>query len=198
MVSKPPSILKNYWGSQRTFFLCRLSLLKFTILEIKTEQPKIFTYENWKATICSWHFRINNIYLVKNCYFFENRNLEEEWHVWHFGRSLSFFKKFFWCRPFFFFKSLLNLLQYFFCFMLRFFGPKACGILAPWPGIEPVPPSLEGGVLTTGPPGKSQISLFSGWSGRRLDSHICFCIQSVLMCCFGWSRWRKIWPHTDR
>ena len=30
----------------------------------------------------------------------------------------------------------------------------ACGILAPRPGIEPSSPALEGGVLTTGPPGK--------------------------------------------
>ena len=34
--------------------------------------------------------------------------------------------------------------------------PAACGILVPQPGIEPMSPALEGGVLTTGPPGKSQ------------------------------------------
>ena len=34
-------------------------------------------------------------------------------------------------------------------------GREACGILAPWPGIEPGLPTLEGGVLSTGPPGKS-------------------------------------------
>ena len=37
---------------------------------------------------------------------------------------------------------------------------EACGILAPMVlnschGIEPVPPALEGEVLSTGPPGKS-------------------------------------------
>ena len=36
------------------------------------------------------------------------------------------------------------------------FGHKACGILALQPGIQPVPPALEGGVLTTGLLGKSQ------------------------------------------
>ena len=36
-----------------------------------------------------------------------------------------------------------------------FIGREACGILAPWPGIDPAPPALEGEVLTTGPPGKS-------------------------------------------
>ena len=40
-----------------------------------------------------------------------------------------------------------------------FFGLEACGILVPWPGIEPPPPALEGEVLTTGLPGKSQYSL---------------------------------------
>ena len=34
-------------------------------------------------------------------------------------------------------------------------APKACGILIPQPGTEPVSPALEGGFLTTGPPGKS-------------------------------------------
>ena len=52
----------------------------------------------------------------------------------------------FLCGPFL--KSLLNLLQYCFCFMFWFFGQEACGILAPWPGIEPLPPALEGKVLT--------------------------------------------------
>ena len=39
--------------------------------------------------------------------------------------------------------------------MFWFFGLEACGILAPQPGIEPVPPALEDEVLTTGPLGKS-------------------------------------------
>ena len=40
---------------------------------------------------------------------------------------LLFFKKTFWCGPFFK-KSLLNLSQYCFCFMFWFLGCKACGI----------------------------------------------------------------------
>ena len=40
--------------------------------------------------------------------------------------------------------------------MFWFFGCEARGILALGPGIEPAPPALEGEVLTTGPPGKSQ------------------------------------------
>ena len=54
------------------------------------------------------------------------------------------------------FKSLLNLLQYCFCF-----GSDACGILAPLPGIQPIPPALEvkfNHWKTTGKPGKSLFS----------------------------------------
>ena len=42
-----------------------------------------------------------------------------------------------------------------FVFYVLAFWPKACGILAPQPGIEPVPPALEGDFLAPGPPGKS-------------------------------------------
>ena len=35
--------------------------------------------------------------------------------------------------------------------------PAPCGILVPRPGIEPMSPALEGGLSTTGPPGKSKI-----------------------------------------
>ena len=40
--------------------------------------------------------------------------------------------------------------------MCWFFDSKERGILASQPGIEPVPPALQGEMLTTGPPGKSQ------------------------------------------
>ena len=38
--------------------------------------------------------------------------------------------------------------------------PTACGILVPSPEVEPVSPALEGGFLTTGPPGKSPVDTF--------------------------------------
>ena len=69
--------------------------------------------------------------------------------------------KIFWHVPpikyvhYYFFKSLLNLLQYCFCFMLWFFGQEACEILAPWPGIEPASTALASEVLTTVQPGNS-------------------------------------------
>ena len=34
-------------------------------------------------------------------------------------------------------------------------GPAGCGVLVPGSGIEPQSPALEGGFLTTGPPGRS-------------------------------------------
>ena len=40
-----------------------------------------------------------------------------------------------------------------FCFF--FYVSEACGILTPWPGIEPVSPALLGRVSVTGLPGKS-------------------------------------------
>ena len=73
--------------------------------------------------------------------------------VYKSGLKCSFFrlKNFFWHGPFL--TSLLNLLQYCFCFMFWFLSLEACGILPPQPGIKSS--ALEGEVLTTGPPGKS-------------------------------------------
>ena len=54
-----------------------------------------------------------------------------------------------------FLKSLLNLLQYCFCFLFWFFGQEACGILGPWQGIKLALLDLGREVLTAGPPGTS-------------------------------------------
>ena len=59
-----------------------------------------------------------------------------------------------------FLKSLLNFLQYYFCLMFSFWGHKACGILGAQPGIKPTPSALEGEVLITWLPGKSQSTVF--------------------------------------
>ena len=66
--------------------------------------------------------------------------------------NLYFLKIFFYVDHL---KSLLNLLQYCFCFKFWFFGHEACRILAPRPRIEPTSPALEGKILTSGSPGKS-------------------------------------------
>ena len=64
------------------------------------------------------------------------------------------------CVPFL--KSLLDLLQYCFCclcsvFVSFFFCPRGMRYLSS-PGVKPVPPALEGKVLTSGPPRKSPYS----------------------------------------
>ena len=51
--------------------------------------------------------------------------------------------------------SLLNLLQYCFCFIFWFFACETCGILASQAGIEPALLALEGKVLIIGLPEKS-------------------------------------------
>ena len=52
-------------------------------------------------------------------------------------------------------KSLSNVLQYCFCVL---FGAEAWRILVPQPGVELELPALEGELLTTGLPEKSQES----------------------------------------
>ena len=47
--------------------------------------------------------------------------------------------------------------------MFWFFKHKACGILAPQPGIEPSLPALEGDFLTTGPPGIYLLLSTTAW-----------------------------------
>ena len=61
------------------------------------------------------------------------------------------------CPTYFFkvFIEFITIVLIFFFFW--FFGPEACGILVPSPGIEPVPSALEGEVLSTGPSGKSPV-----------------------------------------
>ena len=78
--------------------------------------------EQIKKNIPVWEFAFDEInHLEHTSRFFIVKN--------HFYRS------FFGCGPFF--KSLLNLLQCYLCFMFWFFGLKACRILSPQPGIEP-------------------------------------------------------------
>ena len=68
-------------------------------------------------------------------------------------------------------------------YIFWFFGHKACGILAPRPGMEPAPPALEGEALTTGPPGKS-LNCFKCYSD--LAFHIRTCMYTVsLISCLG-------------
>ena len=47
--------------------------------------------------------------------------------------------------------------------MFWVFGPQACEILAPWPGIKPVTPASGGEILTIGLPRKSLQHSFLNW-----------------------------------
>ena len=73
-------------------------------------------------------------------------------HIYLFFKYITFLKSLF----FFTVDHFYGLLQYCSCFVFWFFGHKAYGILAPQPGIEPAPPTLEGEFSTTGPQGTSQ------------------------------------------
>ena len=77
------------------------------------------------------------------------------------------------CVHFFFFlnfllmwtilKSLLNLLQYCFCFRFCFFVHKSCGISSPQPEIKPAPMTVEVEDSTTGLPGLNH------WTAREIS-----------------------------
>ena len=57
-----------------------------------------------------------------------------------------------------FFPAFVTILLLLFVFCL--FGHEACGVLAPWPGIELTFLALEGEVLTTGLPQKSSSHIY--------------------------------------
>ena len=81
--------------------------------------------------------------------------------IFLFTYFLKFFFFFFWCRPFLKKRLYWILYSTAHSFMFCFFGHNSCGILTPWPGIEPTPSALEGEILATGPPKKSQPQLCS-------------------------------------
>ena len=58
------------------------------------------------------------------------------------------------------------------CLWHRLSCPAACGILVPWPGIEPTSPALQSRFLTTGPPGKSPLVGFFFSFGYILPPHL--------------------------
>ena len=84
---------------------------------------------------------------------------------------LFFFKSFFWMWTIFFFKSLLNLLQY--CFYVLAFWPEGMWDLS----FESTPPALESEIGTTGPPGKSLRVCLCAW---MLSCFSCVCPFLIL------------------
>ena len=77
-----------------------------------------------------------------------------------------------------FLKVFIEFVTILFLFYVLGFGCcQACGILALQAGIKPIPPPLEGEVLTTGQPGKS-LRPFSfknmAWAGVKLYLNFCY------------------------
>ena len=73
------------------------------------------------------------------------------------------------------FLEIIKILFLFYVFLSFFFGLEEYWILAPAPGMEPLPSGLEGEVLTPGLPGKSP--------GRRVfNTETC---ENILSCCKG-------------
>ena len=58
------------------------------------------------------------------------------------------------------FKVFIELVTILLLLFLLWFFSEAGGILAPPPGIEPIPSALGGDVLTSGQPGKSLVLSF--------------------------------------
>ena len=58
--------------------------------------------------------------------------------------------------------NFLNFIYYYYYYYYYYYWPRstACRILVPWPGMEPMPPAVETGSLTTGPRGKSLFFFF--------------------------------------
>ena len=79
-------------------------------------------------------------------------------HLLHSSLWSLFFFKSFGCRLVF--KVFIEFVTILLLFYVLVLWPGACGILAPRPGIKPAPPTLEGEVFTTGPPGKSLLGHF--------------------------------------
>ena len=62
-----------------------------------------------------------------------------------------------------FIEFVIILLMFYVLDFFFFFGHEIHGVLAAWPGIELLPPTLESEVLTTGEPVKSLILQFLYW-----------------------------------
>ena len=89
------------------------------------------------------------------------------------------------------FKVLIEFVTILLLFYVLFFGPEACGLLTPRPGIEPTPAALEGEVLTTGPPGKSLSQVLL--SNKRY--HVGLVCQAKQFIC-PINKWYSKWANT--
>ena len=106
------------------------------------------------------------------------------------------------------FKLFIEFVTILLLFYVWCFGPDACGVLAPWPGIEPSPPALQGKVLTTGLPENTQGLFIFKASCRRVSASkiaiqsfqqkvliIFLCSQSRLLPFFYHPLWYSVLYH---
>ena len=78
-----------------------------------------------------------------------------------------------------------------------FFSPRTCGLLGPWPGIEPANPALESEVSTTGPPGKSQdpaINIINTFLSIMANSWTAINLEAVQSTPVDLTTFRKLFP----
>ena len=102
------------------------------------------------------------------------------------GRSSMFFYSTIY---FFFFNLFIRLRGVLVCFspvvVYRLSCSAACRILVLQPGIKPASPELQGGFLTTRPPGKSLL--------HYLDSELLYDISTYLPVWFCIWNWNRYW-----
>ena len=69
----------------------------------------------------------------------------------------------------------------------------------PQPGIEPMPPALEGRILTTGPPGKSQKNMHSSRLPRWLNVNNLPAVWETQVRSLGWENplEKEMAPHSS-
>ena len=103
------------------------------------------------------------------------------------AKSLRFF--FFFLLERTIFKVFLEVVTILLLFYVLVLWCEACGILAPWPGIKLTLPALEGEVLTTGPPGKSQSQVSK--RVHRCEDSACYWVER--QSCLGFSVLGAFW-----
>ena len=95
------------------------------------------------------------------------------------------------------FIEFVTILLLFYVVGFFFFSPKACGISALWPGIEPGTPALESEVLTTGPPGTSQdpaINIIKTFLSKMANSWTAINLEAVQSNPADLTTFRKLFP----
>ena len=75
---------------------------------------------------------------------------------------------------------------------LFFLGLRACRILGPWPGIEPVPPAVDGGVLLGHGGCQGCCLSLAGWHFRRYFKPFRYLLMVLTI--REWALWNVTFP----